>query len=199
MIKGKSHLLAFSFRFADYTFKFHQRQFDLTLCGKPVYSWSAPSSSWTFYSSSPPPQPLHPSHTFLFMRCLWHHIKCSTALWKTWKGGKEVEEITAVNDETLLASSPCPPVSHGGVSEWQSIKRKSTKPWLTRLCTQRSPNLHLTVSCKPHPGSLGDSTMLTVTSLLVWLCVCLCVCVLENEGVRVCVCMCVRACKSKSQ
>lgn len=144
----------------------------------------------------PPPHtllPLAPFSHLSSMRRLWHHIKCSTALWKTWKGGKEVEEITAVNDDTPLASSPCPPVSHGGASEWQSIKRKSTKPWLTRLCTQRSPNLHLAISCKPHPGSLGDSTMLTVTSLLVWLCVCVFVCMRAREWGCDCVCVCVRA------
>lgn len=65
------------------------------------------------------------------------------------------------------------------------VKASWGKVWnlhCTRLCTQYSPNLHLTLFCKPHPGSLGDSTMLTVTSLLPWQCVS----VREKSGVFVC-------------
>lgn len=53
---------------------------------------------------------------------------------------------------------------------------ESIKLSLKRICTLCSPNLHLTLFCKPYPGFLGDSKMLTITSLLAWLCGCVCVC-----------------------
>lgn len=77
------------------------------------------------------------------------------------------------------ASSLYPlPVSHGvggggGVTkheegEYQAFTHKALHPVLTQF----TPHPFL----QTPPRSLGDSTMLTVTSLLAWLWVCLCVC-----------------------
>lgn len=104
MIKGKSHLLAFSVRLADYTFKFHQRQFDLTLRGeKPVCSRSTPSPSRTFFFFPAFPPTLVPLPLPLLTPSFppFHMLGC--ALRKTRVEGKELEEITAAkNGETPL-------------------------------------------------------------------------------------------------
>lgn len=74
----------------------------------------------------------------------------------------------AVNTAATLYPPPVPP-------EWKH-REEETKLSLKRICTLCSPNLHLTLFCKPYPGFLGDSKMLTITSLLAWLCGCVCVC-----------------------
>lgn len=170
MIKSKSHLLAFSVRLADYTFKFHQRQFDLTLRGeKPVCSRSTPAFLPDFFVLP----------VTLPLPCPFSHLPflpftCSAALWE--KHGWKVK-----------SSSPLwPPVSHGvrvgveaGVGAWSGmvwrgggLGDKASREWALSLCTQHSPNLHL--AREPRPGSLGDGAMRTVNSPLVrrWVCLC---------------------------
>lgn len=199
MIKGKSHLLAFSVRLADYTFKFHQRQFDLTLRGeKPVCSRSTPSPSRTFFfclpaHSLPPPLPLlTPSFPpFRMLGC---------ALRKTRAEGKELEEITAAkNGETPLGVptlATCIPWGEGegwrrpggldqegGWSGRQSIERMSAKP-LHPALTQFTPRHFLRTAPRipwrrhhanrqlPAGAALGVFVLLKNGAVIVRACVC---------------------------
>lgn len=106
---------------------------------KPVYSWSATSRSRLCAGRSA-------SHrTYIKSSVPDRRGSTKTALIQTqqWKDSR---------DKLLFLRLPSTCTSWGG-AEWQSIKRKSAEPSLGRLCTQRSPNLHLSLPCKPHPAS----------------------------------------------
>lgn len=116
MIKGKSHLLAFSVRLTDYTFKFHQRQFDLTLRGEKTCLLAVNAVFLLDFFYAPSDSPPH-SHLLTSSFPPFHMLHCT--LRKTRVEGKEVEEITAAkNGETPLGVptlATCIPWGEGAV------------------------------------------------------------------------------------
>lgn len=142
---------------------------------KPVYSWSATSRSHLCAGHSVPHCTFIESSVLDKRGSTKRQVAVQLQI-QQWKDSW---------DKLLFLRLPSTCTSWVG-AEWQSIKRKSAEPSLRRLCTQRSPNLHLSLPCKPHPASPSDTAMLTSTSLLARL-----QCVYARENGCVCTCVCV--------
>lgn len=113
---------------------------------------------------------------------LWRKHGRWSKKWQQWVT-KQHSQGTRQAVNTAATLYP-PPVPH----EWKH-QEEQRPSFHSRICTLCSPNLHLTLLCKPYPGFLGDSKMLTIASLLAWLRGCVCVCEGEaTEGGKADIC-----------